>query len=118
MYKLDWVSISMTVFMILMILCVVSYIHYATTVETKTISGEIVDHILYDDCIELTFDTGDIVKVNLKESGAGFGTEVLDFTVNSELVVKFDKHSWWFAPNEDMWNVIQILKLPDIVEGD
>lgn len=118
MYKLDWGSILITIFMILATVLIGSHIHYTFITETKTISGEIIDYELYDDYIELTFDTGDVIKANLKGSSSGFGTEVLDFTVNSELIVKFDKRSWWFMPDEDRWDVIQIIKMPDVGDNN
>lgn len=115
MDKSDW---GLTLIMIVIIFAAIfymgSFIHYVATTETKTISGEIVGYELYDDYIELTFDTGDVIKANLKRSDGGFGTEVLDFTVDSELIVKFDKRSWWFTPNEDRWDVLQIIKVPDV----
>ena len=100
---------------IVMVFVVINMVQYTGSLETKTIEGEIIDYELYNDYIEITFETGEVIKVALKESGSGpFGNANLDFTVNSNLIVKFEKYSWWLDTNEDKWTVLQIIKVPDI----
>ena len=87
---------------------------WVTSVENKTIEGEVVDYELFDDYILLTFDNGEKIKVALKSPGTSrVGDNDLDFTVHSRMIVKFEKYSWWLMPNDDRWDVLQIIKVPD-----
>ena len=85
------------------------------SIENKTIIGEVTDTVFYDDYMAVTFDNGEVYNINYN----GNGFDSIDLTVNSRMRVELHYANPFIYPNvNDVWIVINIVKVPDIVEGD
>jgi len=84
-----------------------SMAQFALSFERTIIKGKVINIEIYDDYMTVTFDNNETYNLGYIEG------EVVDFTVNSELIVRLQTDSPWFMPNNDnIWYVETVIQVP------
>ena len=83
------------------------------SVKEETIIGEVINVVLLDDYMVVTFDNGKIYNINYYKAGLGN----IDLTVNSKMRIELHYMNPFLYPNvNDVWQITNIVKFPDVVE--
>lgn len=76
------------------------------SVSYDTVQGEVTDYDIFDDYINITFNNNQSFDIVYQEN--------MDFTVNSQLIVKLKRYDYdgVFLSSDDYWRVDSITKVP------
>lgn len=85
------------------------------SVKEETIIGEVVNTELLDEYMIVTFDNGETYNINYY--GSGYNS--IDLTVNSKMRIKLHYMNPFLYPNvNDVWRIVNIVKVPDGVTDE
>jgi len=77
-----------------------------SSTETEIVTSEVADSTFHKDYMTITFDNAKIYNIAYAD---------IDLTVNSKINIQLEKSSFWLWPNENnVWHIINIIKLPDL----
>ena len=109
--KLDLELVGILIFIFALILVLVSIMLSASdSYKSIVIENKVKDvDISNDDYMTITFDNDESYRVSYD-----YYDKETDLTVNSEMKIKLSYRSCWAFPNTDnVWNIVQIVKIPD-----
>ena len=97
------------VVVVVVCVAVVSAHQWTMSFEEVIIEGKVVDvDISNRKYMEVTFDNGEVYRIK-----TNYESTIVDFTVNSKLIIKLEYSSFWLVPNTDnIWGLTRMVKVP------